>query len=105
MDEIIMPEVNIPEEDLQRMKEALDVVAEQIKVVVDAVVQVVKQITDNLCKTFSGWWDSILKCFENKRVVHLAFHAKKKRTRKKNRNRLLKEFLRIMTLEGAKNDT
>lgn len=69
MDEIIMPEVNIPEEDLQRMKEALDVVAEQIK------------------------------------VVHLAFHAKKKRTRKKNRNRLLKEFLRIMTLEGVKNDT
>lgn len=97
MDEIIMPEVNIPEEDLQRMKEALDVVA-------DAIVQVVKQITDNLCKTFSGWWDSILKCFGNKRVVHLAFHAKKKRTRK-NRNRLLKEFLRIMTLEGVKNDT
>ena len=90
MDEIIMPEVNIPEEDLQRMKEALDAVAEQIKVVVDAI---------------SGWWDSILKCFGNKRVVHLAFHAKKKRTRKKNRNRLLKEFLRIMTLEGVKNDT
>lgn len=105
MDEFIMPEVNIPEEDLQRMKEALDAVAEQIKVVFDAAVQVLKQIADNLCKTFSGWWDSILKYFGNKRVVHLAFHAKKKRTRKKNRNRLLKEFLRIMTLEGVKNDT
>lgn len=100
MDEIIMPE-----EDLQRMKEALDAVAELIKVVADAIVQVFKKIADNLCKTFSDWWDSILKCFGNKRVVHLAFHAKKKRTRKKNRNRLLKEFLRIMTLEGAKNDT
>ena len=105
MDEIIMPEVNIPEEDLQRMKEALDAVAESIKVVADAVMQVVKQITDNLCKTFSGWWDSILKCFGNKRVVHLAFHAKKKRTRKKNRNRLLKEFLRMVTDETAKGNT
>ena len=72
---------------------------------VTEVAKQVKQIADNLCKTFSGWWDSILKCFGNKRVVHLAFHAKKKRTRKKNRNRLLKEFLRIMTLEGVKNDT
>lgn len=72
--------------------EALDDVTESIKVVAE----VLKQSTDNLYKTFSELQDSILKCFGDKRIVHLAFRAKKQRIRKKNRNKLLKEFWRIL---------
>lgn len=37
-----------------------------------------------------GIREAVLRCCPNKRVVHLAFHAKKPRTRKKNFNRAIK---------------
>lgn len=37
-----------------------------------------------------GFRDAILKCCLNKRVVHLALHASKARTRKKNFNRAIR---------------
>lgn len=37
-----------------------------------------------------GIREAVLRCCPNKRVVHLAFHAKKPRTRKKNSNRAIK---------------
>ena len=91
-----------PDEELQ---EIIDSIVEAIQTIADVIVQVVKKIADNLVKAFSGWWDSILKCCGNKRIVYLAYHAKKKRIRKKNRNRLLKEFLRMVTDETAKGNT
>lgn len=38
----------------------------------------------------TGVRDTIIKCCPNKRVVYLALHAKKARTRKKNLNRAIK---------------
>ena len=40
--------------------------------------------------TLFGFREVIIKCCPNKRVVHLAFHANKPRTRKKNFNRAIK---------------
>ncbi len=40
--------------------------------------------------TLFGFRDAILKCCLNKRVVHLALHASKARTRKKNFNRAIR---------------
>lgn len=37
-----------------------------------------------------GIRDAVVKCCPNKRVVHLALHAKKPRTRKKNFNRAIR---------------
>lgn len=37
-----------------------------------------------------GIREAVLRCCPNKRVVHLAFHAKRPRTRKKNFNRAIK---------------
>lgn len=37
-----------------------------------------------------GIREAVLRCCPNKRVVHLAFYAKKPRTRKKNFNRAIK---------------
>lgn len=78
--------------------------AEAIEQVFDAIVEVVKQVCEaikrvfceaikrvwkQICKTFHALWESPLTAISgNRRVAHLAFHAKKERTRKKNLKRL-----------------
>lgn len=42
----------------------------------------------------------MIACYENKRVIYLAMHAKKWRTRKKNRNRLAKYVLKQIERTG-----
>lgn len=69
---------------------------EAIEQAVDAIVEVVKQVCEaikrvwnQICKTFHALWESTLTAISgNRRVAHLAFHAKKERTRKKNLKRL-----------------
>lgn len=49
--------------------------------------------TSKLTKAILTWKEAVSKAvrlYPNKRVVHLAFNAKKSRTRKKNLNRILK---------------
>ena len=70
--------------------------AEAIEQVFDAIVEVVKQVCEaikrvwkQICKTFHALWESPITAISgNRRVAHLAFHAKKERTRKKNLKRL-----------------
>lgn len=70
--------------------------AEAIEQAVDALVEVVKKVCEaikrawnQICKTFHALWESTLVAISgNRRVAHLAFHAKKERTRKKNLKRL-----------------
>lgn len=70
--------------------------AEAIEQAVDAIVEVVKQVCEaikrvwnQICKTFHALWESTLTAISgNRRVAHLAFHAKKERARKKNLKRL-----------------
>ena len=46
-------------------------------------------------------WNSVMAIGSSQRVVWLAEHAKKERTRKKNRNRIRKTFLRLMKQMGG----
>ena len=66
---------------------------EAFQPVVDAVTAVVETMMPTiktLCETINRLWDAILHTYPNKRVVYLAFHGKKERTRKKNRARIVK---------------
>lgn len=47
-----------------------------------------------VAKALAKIGERIMQEFPNKRVVHLALHGKKARTRKKNMNRIKKEFWR-----------
>lgn len=51
--------------------------------------------TKDVMLAITGIWNAVMNCCPDKRVVHLALHAKKGRTRKKNRNRVLEFWRRI----------
>lgn len=76
--------------------------AESIEQAVEVVKQVcvaIKRVWNQICKTFHALWESTLAAISgNRRVAHLAFRAKKERTRKKNRKRLLRTV--IQRLKG-----
>lgn len=59
--------------------EAIKQLAEFVAEVIRAVAEVIKEV-----------WAAIINAYPNKRVVHLAKHAKKERTRKRNINRIIK---------------
>lgn len=50
----------------------------------------IAKLSKEAIMTLFGFREAILRCCPNKRVAHLAFHAKKPRTRKKNFNRAIK---------------
>ncbi len=51
------------------------------------------QATINVVQAFANLFNEFLKCYPNKKVVHLALHSKNERVCKKNTNRLKKDFL------------
>ena len=61
------------------------------------------EVTASACEAFiqlvNSMWSLLLDCCPNKRVVHLAKHATKKRTRKKNYNRAIKILEDILNAE------
>lgn len=50
----------------------------------------IAKLSKEAIMTLFGFREAILRCCSNKRVTHLAFHAKKPRIRKKNFNRAIK---------------
>ena len=76
------------EEQFQRFVKAFQPVVNAVSAVVEVMIPTIK----NLCKTINRLWDAVLHTYPNKRVVYLAFHGKKERTRKKNRARIAKWF-------------
>lgn len=50
----------------------------------------IAKLSKEAIATLFGFREVIIRCCPNKRVVHLAFHANKPRTRKKNFNRAIK---------------
>ena len=59
--------------------------------------EIIAHISEDAMLAITGILNVILDCCPNKRVVHLAKHGKKKRTRKKNLHRAIK------ILEGMSN--
>lgn len=47
----------------------------------------IAKVTKDVMLAITGVYEAVINCCPDKRVVHLALHAKKARTRKKNRNR------------------
>lgn len=90
------PALGISEDELCRVKEALVDVAEALKDAVYAIAESIKKLADRLCIIIRRLFEKALGCFVNKRVVYLAFHAKKERVRKKNRKRIAKELLQLV---------
>lgn len=52
--------------------------------------EMVAKVSKDILLAITGISQAIFNCCPNKRVVHLALHGKKARTRKKNRNRAIK---------------
>lgn len=48
------------------------------------------KVAKDVMLAITGVYEAVINCCPDKRVVHLALHAKKARTRKKNRNRAFK---------------
>lgn len=54
---------------------------------VDAAFEMLAKATKDLIVTLTGIYQAVIGCCPDRRVVHLALHGKKVRTRKKNCNR------------------
>lgn len=72
------------------LSEAFAAISKQLAEIIPWVFEVVQKIV-NVC----------LECYPNKRVVHLAKYARKKRIRKKNRNRIIKWVNSLNKREGG----
>lgn len=76
----------------QTFEQAAKRVTELCAEVAAALAPYVKQVVDTLFPIVEAYTNLVaaaLKTFPNRRVVHLALHAKKPRTRKKNQKRIL----------------
>lgn len=93
------------EEELQRAYEELAAYArelvELLQPAIEAVAQAVKQCAELIKQAIPTVLDfvvvimaQIIELYPNKRVVHLAKHARKERVRKKNINKILKWYAR-----------
>lgn len=73
------------EKDVECVNEAMCKIAETL--------EQIAPVVQMICNTVMELANEFMKA-KNKRVAHLALHGKKWRTRKKNRNRLIKNALR-----------
>lgn len=83
------------------LEEALAELAELFRPVVEAAVEIITPIIKSIAEalppiieTIVDVMAQIIELYPNKRVVHLAKHARKERVRKKNINRILKWYAR-----------
>lgn len=81
-----------------KYKEVFDLMSDEEKQKLVAAFGMVSRLVENLvpickelAKSVAAICRKIIAAYPNKRVVHLAFHGKKKRTRKKNMHRILKD--------------
>lgn len=81
-------------------QEQIDLLSEAIQILVDAITEVVYCLTDvvaEIVEKFVQAWDDLILNSGTGEIKHLALHAKKKRTRKKNLHRLQKRFLKLLS--------
>lgn len=80
-----MPPKDGKENPLVGLNDAL----KKISVTVEFAVKAIRQMATVMC-------EYVYEQYPNRRVVHLALHSKRARTRKKNRNRILRDLKREM---------
>ena len=80
----------LTDEEKERITEAVKTVEMTVSDLFEAVKQVVEL------------YNKIISSYPNKRVVYLALHSKKKRVRRKNTRRILKDFQRWSNADQAR---
>ena len=69
--------------------EKIDRVVEALQPIVASIVQVLTPAIEEAMTAINNMWRSLMECYPNRRVVHLALHHHKKKIRKKNTNRII----------------
>lgn len=83
-------------------QEQIDSLSEVIQILADVIAEVVHHLADviaeiaEIVEKFVQAWDDLILNSETGKIKHLALHAKKERTRKKNFHRLQKRFLKLL---------
>jgi hypothetical protein len=86
-------EPGTPEQQIQKIRDALVPV---VQAITDALVPIVQAAAEVLNRL----WEAVLKSYPDKRIVHLAFHGKTARIRKKNRGRIVKYIIKELKRSG-----
>ncbi len=74
----------------------IDVLVPTLQAVADAILPVLQ----GAIETFGKLQEAFLKSYPDKRIVHLAFHGKTARIRKKNRSRIAKYIKKELKRSG-----
>ena len=69
--------------------EKIDRVVEALQPIVANIVEVLTPAIQEAMTAINNMWRSVIECYPNRRVVHLALHHHKKKIRKKNTNRII----------------
>lgn len=86
------------QEAIRKVTGAFQRLSESIQPFIDTVLQTINKlfpIVNNLLGDFEAFCNT----YDNRRVVHLAHHAKKERVRKKNYNGLLTDYVKYLKKE------
>ncbi len=75
-------------------------VANALQPIVGNIVEVLTPVIKETAKTINRLWYTIVQCYPNKRVVHLALHHPKARVRKKNITRIMRWINTSQTERG-----
>ena len=66
-----------------------DRVVEALQPIVANIVEVLTPAIQEAMTAINNMWRSVIECYPNRRVVHLALHHHKKKIRKKNTKRII----------------
>ena len=76
----------------EALMELVDHVADCFHKIIDALKKMIKAAVN----VFSRLWPSVLGVFSSRRVIYLAKYGRTKRIRKKNRHRIMKDFVKMI---------
>ena len=69
--------------------EKIDRVVEALQPIVASIVEVLTPAIEEAMTAINNIWRSVMECYPNRRIVHLALHHHKKKIRKKNTKRII----------------
>ena len=69
--------------------EKIDRVVEALQPIVASILEVLTPAVQEAMTAINNIWRSVIGCYPNRRVVHLALHHHKKKIRKKNTKRII----------------
>ena len=69
--------------------EKIALVVESLQPIVSNIMEVLTQAIQEAMAAINDMWRDVIECYPNRRVVHLALHHRKKKTRKKNTKRII----------------